>query len=144
MLTQTVCSAVAGYAAVMSRMSTRKISETLLDFGLPVLGELDGDESRAVWEAAVEFVIGVWDAHVFATAAWGRPDFLERLRQTMREPGTPPEMVSAFKVLSHRWADKFVGETRAVGEWKLRGAPRQWSLWCDARGPGAGPARMVE
>jgi hypothetical protein len=53
----------------------------------------------------------------------------------MSAPDMPPEMVIAFKALSHRWADKFVGDTRAVGEWELRGEPGQWRLWCDARQP---------
>ena len=61
----------------------RKISETIIDFGKPLMGPLDADQPCEVVRSTFEIVIMVWNVHVMAMPRWRRP--CGRLdRQTMR------------------------------------------------------------
>ena len=44
----------------------RKISETIIDFGEPLMGQLDADQPCEVMRSTFEIVIMVWNAHVMA------------------------------------------------------------------------------
>ena len=45
---------------------TRKISETIIDFGAPLLEQLHGRETPDVVQATFSLVVTVWNAHVMA------------------------------------------------------------------------------
>ncbi|MCW5657107.1 MAG: hypothetical protein KIT60_05355 [Burkholderiaceae bacterium] len=113
----------------------RKISETILDFGEPLLSQLDAVLPLAVVQSTFKVVITVWNAHGMATPRWAQPQFLADLNERMCDPEMPPEMVQAFRTLSQRRLEQFANDGRAVGEWSLVMEADQWRLRCDARAP---------
>jgi hypothetical protein len=119
----------------MSAPPVRKISETILDFGEPLLGQLDVALPLDVIQSTFKIVITIWNAHVTAMPRWGQPQFLADLHERMRDPQMPPEMVEAMRTLSQRRLERFANDGRAVGEWSLVMDAGEWRLRCDARVP---------
>jgi hypothetical protein len=120
----------------MPAIPKRKISETVIDFGAPLLRDLDQAQPIEIARATVSLVITVWNAHVMAMPVWGKPDVLKQLEDVLRAPGTPTEMIAACADLATRRQQHFASDPRAVGEWRVafdnRGRVR---LHCDARVP---------
>lgn len=115
---------------------SRKISETIIDFGAPLVGQLNGSESLDVVHATFNLVITVWNAHVMAMPVWGQPHLLEQLDAILRAPATPPQMIEACHALAARRRERFANDPRAVGEWDVRlDAHGRVRLHCDARLP---------
>lgn len=114
----------------------RKISETIVDFGAPLLGDLDADQSIEIVRAVFTIAITVWNAHVTAMPVWGKPELLEQLKALLRDPNTAPELVKTYAELSERRRAHFHDDPRAVGEWNVqfdhRGRVR---LHCEAHVP---------
>jgi hypothetical protein len=98
------------------RRSERKISETILDFGAPLLKQFDFEMPILATHAAYELVVSVWNAYVTATPRWGRPEFLDQLRRTAYSPEAPRQLAEAFETLSERWRTQFSDYQFAVGE----------------------------
>jgi hypothetical protein len=121
---------------------SRKISETVIDFGAPVLADLKRTESIEVLRATFELVITVWNAHVTAMPVWGKPEHLDRLQRVLHSPGTPKEMIRAVHALTARRREHFAEDPRAVGKWSVTidsgGGVR---LHCDAHVPPSLAAR---
>jgi hypothetical protein len=68
----------------------RKISETILDFGEPLLSEaITEDTPIAVVREIYKLVVLVWNAHVAATPRWADPGHLQMLQQIAASPQTP-------------------------------------------------------
>ena len=105
-----------GYPDGMSAPPERKISETILDFGEPLLSQLDAALPLDMIQSTFQIVITVWNAHVMAMPRWGQPRFLADLHERMRDPQMPPEMVEAFRTLSQRRLERFANDGRAVGD----------------------------
>ncbi len=117
-------------------MPTRKISETIIDFGAPLIGQLDGNEPPDVVQATFSLVITVWNAHVMAMPVWGQPQVLAQLAQLLRGPAAPPQMTEACHTLALRRRQHFADDVRAVGGWELRrDACGRARLHCEARVP---------
>lgn len=117
-------------------VSTRKISETIIDFGAPLIEQLTGSEPRDVVQATFGLVITVWNAHVLAMPVWGQPQALEQLDQILRGSAAPPQIIEACHALALRRRERFANDVRAVGEWDLRlDAHARMRLHCDARIP---------
>jgi hypothetical protein len=91
-----------GYPDGMSAPRVRKISETILDFGDPLLGQLDAALPLDVIRSTLKIVITVWNAQVMAMPRGGPPQFLADLHERMRDPQMPREMVEAMRTLSQR------------------------------------------
>jgi hypothetical protein len=127
----------AGKARVSS-IPKRKISETIIDFGAPLILELDTQQPIEIVRGVFSIVITVWNAHVMAMPAWGHPQLREQLAELLRTPGTAPQMIHACAELSARRHKHFADDPRAVGEWSIAidhsGRVR---LHCDARLPPA-------
>jgi hypothetical protein len=119
----------------MAVPSVRKISETIIDFGEPLIGQLDGESSIDTVRSAFNIVITVWNAHVTALPRWGQPRFLAELNERMQDPRTPIGMAEAVRALSQRRLEHFATDARAVGEWDLEMRSGRWHLRCDARAP---------
>jgi hypothetical protein len=124
-----------GYPAHMPAPPVRKISETILDFGEPLVSQLEADAPRELWESTLEIVITVWNAHVTAMPRWGQPQFLADLHARLSGPDALPELVDAVRTLSQRRLELFASDARAVGGWRLVGQRGAWGLRCDARAP---------
>ena len=119
----------------MAVPAVRKISETIVDFGDPLIQQLDSDQPYEVVRSTFEIVITVWNAHVMAMPRWGQPRVLSDLQRHLDDPDVPAPMVDAFKNLSQRRVEQFAGDARAVGEWSVLKQSGQWHLRCDARVP---------
>ena len=124
-----------GYPVRMPTPPVRKISETILDFGEPLLSQLDADAPRELWESTMTIVVMVWNAHVTAMPRWGQPQHLVDLHERLKAADIPPELVDAVRVLSQRRLEHFATDTRAVGEWSFVGGQEAMRFRCDARAP---------
>ncbi|MGZ5148123.1 MAG: hypothetical protein ACXWCP_31705 [Burkholderiales bacterium] len=120
----------------MPAIPKRKISETVIDFGAPLLRDLDQAQSIEIVRATFSLVITVWNAHVMAMPVWDKPDVLKQLDDVLCAPGTAPQMIAACAALTTRRQQHFASDPRAVGEWRVafdnQGRAR---LHCDARVP---------
>lgn len=113
----------------------RKISETILDFGEPLISQTNMDASGEGLRSALKIVILVWNAHVLAMPRWGQVKSLADLHEKLRDPAIPTEMVEAIRTLSQRRLEHFATDARAVGEWSVVKEAGEWRLRCDARVP---------
>ncbi len=121
----------------------RKISETILDFGEPLLSRFDESAPIHVVREAVMIVITVWNAHVMAMPIWGEPGHLENLEAILRAHPEPPGAPPLVDSLSKRRRERFASDPRAVGRWDVvPDAHGGFKLVCDARLPrGVEPLR---
>lgn len=119
----------------MSAPPVRKISETILNFGEPLLSQIDASLPLDAIQTVFKVVITVWNAHVLAMPRWRQPKPLADLHERMRDPQLPPDMVNAIRTLSQRRLELFADDGRAVGEWSLVMEADEWRLRCDARVP---------
>src|SRR5271169_2113143 len=97
----------------------RKISETIIDFGAPVLHDLRPDTPIEVVRASFSIAISVWNAHVMAMPVWNAPHVLAHLQALLKTPMAAPEMVQAYRDLTARRRELFASDPRAVGEWDV-------------------------
>lgn len=115
---------------------SRKISETIIDFGAPLIFDLDKDQPIEIVRSVFTIVIMVWNAHVTAMPVWGQPQLLEQLGKLLLNPGAAPQLIDTCKKLAARRQEHFADDPRAVGEWNVQfdhaGRVR---LHCDARIP---------
>lgn len=100
--------------AATPALPKRKISDTVIDFGAPVLRDLDSAQPIEIVRATFSLVITVWNAHVMAMPIWGKPEVLEQLEDLLRTPGTPTEMTAACADLATRRQQHFANDPRAV------------------------------
>jgi len=131
-----VCPDQSGGNAAAPAIPSRKISETVIDFGAPVLADLARTQSIEVLHATFNLVITVWNAHVTAMPVWGQPESLDHLERILLSPAAPKEMIRAVHALTARRRAHFADDPRAVGEWNIKiesgGGVR---LHCDAHVP---------
>ena len=107
-----------------------------MDFGAPLLSDLNEQQPIELKRAALQIVITVWNAHVMAMPVWGKPELLERLNELLAGPNTAPEMIRACTQLSRRRLEQFANDPRAVAEWSLVSeGPDQLRFRCDGRVP---------
>ena len=98
----------------------RKISETIIDFGAPLIQDLDPNPPIEIVRATFTIVITVWDAHVMAMPVWGKPEVLAQLRALLRTPNAAPQLIDTYTALSARRLEHFRDDPRAVGEWNVQ------------------------
>ena len=55
----------------MPLSAVRKISETIVDFGEPLIHQLDTAQPYEVVRSTFEIVVLVWNAHEMAMPRWG-------------------------------------------------------------------------
>lgn len=115
---------------------SRKISETIIDFGAPLIFDLDKDQPIEIVRSVFTIVIMVWNAHVMAMPVWGQPQLLEELGKLLLTPGAARELIDTCAELAERRKQHFADDPRAVGEWKVEfDHARRVRLHCDARIP---------
>jgi hypothetical protein len=120
---------------ILSREVERKISETILDFGDPLLSEAITEETPiAVVREIYKLVVLVWNAHVAANSRWGDPTYLQMLQQMAGSPQMPSEARDWIDKLSRRWREKFSDARYCVGHWHVKIKDDDTlSFFCDAR-----------
>jgi len=114
----------------------RKISETIIDFGQPVLHDLRADTPIEIVRASFTIAISVWNAHVMAMPVWNAPQALAQLQAILKMPTVAPEMVQAYHDLTERRHSLFASDPRSVGQWSV--SPDETGnvkLSCDAHVP---------
>ena len=116
----------------------RKISETIIDFGAPLIAQLDAGQPIEIVRCVFAIVITVWNAHVMAMPVWGQPQLLDQLGELLGSPSAPAQLIDTYAELAARRQQRFAEDPRAVGEWSVtidqQGRVR---LHCDARVPPA-------
>ncbi|WP_238327861.1 hypothetical protein [Paraburkholderia mimosarum] len=90
----------------MNKASTgkteRKISETILDFGEPLLSEaITEDTPIAAVREIYKLVVLVWNAHVAASPRWGDSSHLQMLQKMAVSPQMPSQARAWIGKLSH-------------------------------------------
>lgn len=117
-------------------MFERKISETLLVFGEPLLKELPEPPPAELLRSTLSVVVTVWNALVLAGPAWKEPGYLEQLR-TLSESGyLPGPFSSALETLTRRRVELFSDDVRTVADWDVEpGESGGFMFRCDARIP---------
>ena len=107
-------------AAAGLTIPQRKISETIIDFGAPLIFDLDPNQPIEIVRSVFTIVIMVWNAHVMAMPVWGKPQLLEHLRALLRTPGTAPQLIDSYTELAARREQHFAQDPRTVGEWNVQ------------------------
>ena len=127
------------------KIPERKISETLLEFGDPLLGLLE-DPTVEEFRAALTVVIAVWNVHGLSiTTGDTRSVYLgeiARIRQWLFDEGAPAILLAGVDTLSARRVSDYCDDPRCIGDWDL--LPDEaggYKLRCDARLPG-GPLHV--
>lgn len=117
----------------------RKLSETLLAFGEPLISQLGADAPLSVCKQGMQLVITVWNAGAMAMPAWGEPELVRQLEQTLAQTAIASPMRDLLQQMLVRRRELFGADPRAVGEWALvPQADAGWVLRCSAHLP-AGP-----
>ena len=116
----------------------RKISETIIDFGAPLIADLDPSQPLEIVRSVFAIVITVWNAHVMSMPVWGRPQLLQQLGELLQAPGSAPQLIDTCAQLAARRQQHFAQDPRAVGEWSVTIDPQgRVRLHCEARVPPA-------
>lgn len=97
---------------------TRKMSETIVDFGRPLIAQIDKGASQETVQHIFQIIIIIWNAHVRATPAWGHPESLNTLREIAADEKQPELMRYAIGALAMRRLN-FRKDLRAVGDWAV-------------------------
>ncbi len=116
---------------------SRKVSETLLDFGAPVLELAPPFASRESLREVLMTVITIWNACAMDMDVWGQPDMLQDLRLRLADPKLPAPMRALTEALILRRKERFGHDPRAVGDWDVvLNGDGGFRFRCDARLPG--------
>jgi hypothetical protein len=121
-----------------SALPTRKISETIIDFGMPLLSQFEGDEPTQMVQEMFKIIICIWNVHAMAMPVWGKPETTPMLRTIMDSLETPAPLRPIVAELIGPRPPRFAQDPRAVGEWHLKlNKAGETSLHCEAHVPPA-------
>lgn len=107
-----------------------KISQTILEFGKPLINQLPQDHTREEFEAAINLVILVWNAVVMDSWKAGSNYELDILERISAEP---KEYQLVIKRLIKRKKKKFANDPRGVGNHWVRNENGELIFGCEAR-----------
>jgi len=93
---------------------TRKISETILDFGSPILRVLPENVTKEEFEAAIRFIVTAWNAVVLD--GWNKTKKYE-IEYCKALDKMPIEISGALGKLIKRKKRKYSSDLRAVGNY---------------------------
>lgn len=112
-------------------LPTRKISETILDFGSSVFQFLPEGATKSQFEASAKVVVCAWNAVVLDK--WKHTDEYEKsLLLTMANE--PKEMQLIIKRLIKRKKEKFSNDQRGVGHYEVINRDGELIFRAEARG----------
>ena len=109
---------------------TTKISQTILEFGEPLLSELPDDHTKEDFEATILIVITSWNAVVMD--GWKGGGKFEAALLSSIKPA-PKEIQLIIKKLIKRKKKKFANDPRGVGNHWVREESGELIFGCDAR-----------
>jgi hypothetical protein len=111
--------------------STRKISETFLDFAKPLLTPLGAKASQAEMEQALKIAFTVWNAVVFDVARGGS-HYVGQLRSLTDHD---PRVRAMVEQLISRKQRLFGNDQRLIGDYRLLKQNGELRLRAEARSP---------
>lgn len=114
----------------MKDTSSSKISETILQFGEPLIAELDESCARHEFDQCLRVVISVWNA-----VTLDKVEGTDRWTTSLHEHAGsgPPELNGLLQELVERKKTLFGDDVRGVGEHWIRGENGDFVFGCDAR-----------
>jgi hypothetical protein len=107
-----------------------KISQTILEFGDPVILQLPGDHTKEEFESAITIVITVWN--VVVMDEWDKSNKFETELLSATE-SAPKKAKIEIKRLLKRKKEKYSSDPRAVGNHWIREQNDQFIFGCEAR-----------
>ncbi len=115
-------------AAMGAAASTRKMSETLIDFGNPLVRRIKKDSTAQYVDDLFQIIVIIWNAHVRAMRAWGDPAPLRALQDIAADENQPEIMRYAIGALSLRRVQHFRDDVRMVHDWSVSYNPEGGEL----------------
>ncbi len=107
-----------------------KISQTILEFGNPVIIQLSTYHTKQDFEEAIRVVIAAWNAVVIDS--WGKSDKLEKQLLAAIETA-PKKAIIEIKRLIKRKKKKYGSDPRAIGNHWVREQNGEFVFGCEAR-----------
>lgn len=101
------------------QVPTRNMSDTIMDFGDPILSLLDTAQADKRFANVMHIIITVWNAHVLATPAWDRPDELKKVKRLIENNVGKINGVNVWRSLSGRRKSDFADDPRLISKWDL-------------------------
>ena len=109
----------------------RKISQTFLDFSLPLLDTLGEDATKYQVEQVLKIAFTAWNAVVLDTVN-GNTQHVTKMRELTTENSMSAALIEQ---MISRKQDIFSGDHRMIGEYRLTQKIGEWRLWAEARDP---------
>jgi len=117
----------------MNNHSAQKISETILNFGQPLISQLGDDYGKREVEHCMRIVISAWNAvtldEVQSTTKWTK----SLLEHADGAEGGAKEVVGIVRHLVHRKKSLFKNDLRGVGEYSVKVKRGEMVFRCEAR-----------
>jgi len=114
----------------MKSHSVSKISETIINFGQPLISQLGDDYGKQELEHCMRIIISAWNAvtldEVQSTTTWTESLF-------DHAKGGPDEVVGILRSLVHRKKTMFKDDLRGVGEHWVKMKRGEIVFGCEAR-----------
>jgi hypothetical protein len=114
-----------------TKFPPRKISETFLEFSLPLLESLGKDVNKYKVEQVLKIAFTAWNAVVIDTVK-GNSQYVARIRELTRDD---PMSNALIEQMISRKQDMFSGDHRMIGEYRLTLKRGEWRLRTEARDP---------
>jgi hypothetical protein len=121
-------------ASTRDRFSTRKISETFLDFAAPLLAPLGAEATEHEMENALQIAFTVWNAVVYDAVNRSRR-WVDQLRDLA---GHDRHIRALVEQLVTRKQSLFGNDHRLIGEYQLHRRQGELRLRAEARQPNPG------
>ena len=113
------------------KTTDRKISETLLDFSMPLLEGIGNGATKQQIESVLRITYSVWNSVNFDSIKSGTK-YVTMLRQTMETDIVGRGLIEE---LIKRKRNEFGDDLRLIGEYNLRMVKGEWRLRADVRDP---------
>ena len=109
----------------------RKISETFLDFSMPLLDAIGNGATKQQIESVLRITYSVWNAVNFDSVK-SSTKYVTMLRQTMEKDLIGRGVIEELII---RKRNEFGDDVRLIGEYSLRMVKGEWRLRADVRDP---------
>ena len=109
----------------------RKISETFLEFSLPLLEAIGPAATKDQVEKVLQITYSVWNSIVLDTVKGGEKN-ISLLRETIEGDQMASSMIEQ---LISRKTELYADDLRIIGEFNVTKKKGEWRLRADARDP---------
>ena len=113
------------------KFPNRKISETFLEFSLPLLEAIGPAATKNQVEKVLQITYSVWNSLVLDTVRGGEKN-ISLLRETVEGDQMASSMIEQ---LISRKMELYTADLRLIGEYKVTQKKGEWRLRADARNP---------